>query len=205
VLLALAPIITTLTYQLSILAIRIKSFQQASARWLVMAARLQLIPMTTHEWVTTRSGWTRGPIVSIRQLFCDFSTPWVVSPSLRLTVGPADYVLGEPEQNPCGTVFLVHGISRPLVRMAAPNFSSLIPWPAHSCNRLHGLWWHRSSTHAFETKCCCHWLRVLSFKEAPRIPPETIELYGFKRCADDIAELVKQMGLSSIVLGGHDW
>ena len=38
-----------LTYQLSVLAIRSKSFQQASARWLVMAARLQLIPITTHE------------------------------------------------------------------------------------------------------------------------------------------------------------
>ncbi|KAF2456498.1 Alpha/Beta hydrolase protein [Lineolata rhizophorae] len=41
--------------------------------------------------------------------------------------------------------------------------------------------------------------------DAPRVPPESMHLYGFKRAADDIAELACQLGESQIVLGGHDW
>ncbi|MCJ1263563.1 hypothetical protein MMC22_003433 [Lobaria immixta] len=41
--------------------------------------------------------------------------------------------------------------------------------------------------------------------DAPRVPPDSISLYGFKRAADDIAELARQLGLSRIILGGHDW
>ncbi|EON64504.1 hypothetical protein W97_03737 [Coniosporium apollinis CBS 100218] len=37
------------------------------------------------------------------------------------------------------------------------------------------------------------------------IPPNSIHLYGFKRAADDIAELAKQLGCKQIILGGHDW
>ncbi|EOD52658.1 putative epoxide hydrolase protein [Neofusicoccum parvum UCRNP2] len=41
--------------------------------------------------------------------------------------------------------------------------------------------------------------------DAPRVPPESISLYGFKRAADDIEELARQLGAPKIVLGGHDW
>ncbi|KAI9801083.1 MAG: hypothetical protein M1833_002951 [Piccolia ochrophora] len=41
--------------------------------------------------------------------------------------------------------------------------------------------------------------------DAPRVPTESIELYGFKRAADDIRELARQLGVSRVVLGGHDW
>lgn len=35
--------------------------------------------------------------------------------------------------------------------------------------------------------------------------PSSPKFYTYKRAADDMAELAKQMGLSSIILGGHDW
>ena len=35
--------------------------------------------------------------------------------------------------------------------------------------------------------------------------PEDIKYYTYKRAADDVASLAKQLGLSSIILGGHDW
>ncbi|GAB7348715.1 hypothetical protein MBLNU459_g7453t2 [Dothideomycetes sp. NU459] len=42
-------------------------------------------------------------------------------------------------------------------------------------------------------------------KDAPHVPPEDIALYGFKRAADDIVELARQMHAPKIILGGHDW
>ena len=36
-------------------------------------------------------------------------------------------------------------------------------------------------------------------------PQYTLQDYTYKRAADDIAELCRQMGLSKIILGGHDW
>lgn len=93
------------------------------------------------------------------------------------------YVLGEPGKGPRGTVFLVHG------------FQDLWYGWRHQIPALLSLG-----------------LRIVAIDcmgyggtEVPRVPPESIELYGFKRCADDIAELAEQMGLSSIILGGHDW
>ncbi len=41
--------------------------------------------------------------------------------------------------------------------------------------------------------------------EAPRAPPEPIALYSFKRAADDIKELARQLGISKVIVGGHDW
>ncbi|EQB53075.1 hypothetical protein CGLO_07246 [Colletotrichum gloeosporioides Cg-14] len=35
--------------------------------------------------------------------------------------------------------------------------------------------------------------------------PEEVEFYTYKRAADDVAALAKHLGLSRIVLGGHDW
>ncbi|KAL8728003.1 MAG: hypothetical protein Q9166_005674 [cf. Caloplaca sp. 2 TL-2023] len=42
-------------------------------------------------------------------------------------------------------------------------------------------------------------------KEAPRVPPESIALYSFKRIADDVKDLARQLNLSQIIVGGHDW
>lgn len=42
-------------------------------------------------------------------------------------------------------------------------------------------------------------------QEAPHVPPASISLYSFKRVADDIKELARQLGVSQIILGGHDW
>ncbi|ORY15149.1 Alpha/Beta hydrolase protein [Clohesyomyces aquaticus] len=41
--------------------------------------------------------------------------------------------------------------------------------------------------------------------DAPKVPPNPINLYGIKRASDDIAELAKQLGAERIILGGHDW
>ncbi|KAF2634599.1 alpha/beta-hydrolase [Massarina eburnea CBS 473.64] len=41
--------------------------------------------------------------------------------------------------------------------------------------------------------------------DAPKVPPNDISLYGFKRASDDIAGLAKIIGAESIILGGHDW
>ncbi|KAF2180710.1 alpha/beta-hydrolase [Zopfia rhizophila CBS 207.26] len=41
--------------------------------------------------------------------------------------------------------------------------------------------------------------------DAPKVPPNPINLYGLKRASDDIAELAKQLGAEKIILGGHDW
>jgi soluble epoxide hydrolase / lipid-phosphate phosphatase len=35
--------------------------------------------------------------------------------------------------------------------------------------------------------------------------PLSIEMYSFRRASDDIAELARQLGLTKIILGGHDW
>ena len=42
-------------------------------------------------------------------------------------------------------------------------------------------------------------------QDAPLVPPESMSNYGFKRAADDIKELAKQLGSSRVILGGHDW
>lgn len=57
-----------------------------------------------------------------------------------------------------------------------------------------------------------HGLRVVALDmmgyggtDAPQVPPNSIQLYGFRRAADDIEELAQQLGSSQIILGGHDW
>ncbi|KAI9808392.1 MAG: hypothetical protein M1827_007489 [Pycnora praestabilis] len=42
-------------------------------------------------------------------------------------------------------------------------------------------------------------------KDAPRVPLDDMYMYGFKRAADDIKELARQLGAPKIILGGHDW
>lgn len=41
--------------------------------------------------------------------------------------------------------------------------------------------------------------------DAPQVPPNPINLYTFKRAADDMVELARQLGVSQVILGGHDW
>ncbi|KAF1847363.1 alpha/beta-hydrolase [Cucurbitaria berberidis CBS 394.84] len=41
--------------------------------------------------------------------------------------------------------------------------------------------------------------------DAPEVPPNSIRLYGMKRASDDIAALAKELGVSRVILGGHDW
>ncbi|RWQ94641.1 epoxide hydrolase [Paecilomyces variotii] len=41
--------------------------------------------------------------------------------------------------------------------------------------------------------------------DAPQWTPENERLYGFRKLADDIKELAKQLGSEKIILGGHDW
>ncbi|KAI9760979.1 MAG: hypothetical protein M4579_001355 [Chaenotheca gracillima] len=45
----------------------------------------------------------------------------------------------------------------------------------------------------------------LTGKDAPKVPPESMALYSFKRAADDMKELARQLGAPKIILGGHDW
>lgn len=35
--------------------------------------------------------------------------------------------------------------------------------------------------------------------------PSDMAYYSFKRAADDIKELARQLGSETIILGGHDW
>ncbi len=42
-------------------------------------------------------------------------------------------------------------------------------------------------------------------QDAPQVPPEDISYYGYRRAADDIKELARQVGAPRIILGGHDW
>lgn len=48
-------------------------------------------------------------------------------------------------------------------------------------------------------------LHAEDLQDAPQVPPESISYYGFKRAAGDIKELARQLGVSRIILGGHDW
>ncbi|KAL8690090.1 MAG: hypothetical protein Q9218_004389 [Villophora microphyllina] len=41
--------------------------------------------------------------------------------------------------------------------------------------------------------------------DAPSVPPQSISLYTFKRAATDMVELAHQLGVSQVILGGHDW
>jgi soluble epoxide hydrolase/lipid-phosphate phosphatase len=90
-----------------------------------------------------------------------------------------NYILSEPKGTVLDTIFLIHG------------------WPDLS------LGWRYQIP--FLTSLG---LRVVApdmmgygGTDAPHSPT----FYTYKRAADDMAELAKQMGLSSIVLGGHDW
>jgi hypothetical protein len=35
--------------------------------------------------------------------------------------------------------------------------------------------------------------------------PEDLSAYGFKQVSNDLVALAKELGVSQIILGGHDW
>jgi pimeloyl-ACP methyl ester carboxylesterase len=41
--------------------------------------------------------------------------------------------------------------------------------------------------------------------DRPHVPPNPINLYGYKRASDDFALLAKQLGATKLIIGGHDW
>ncbi|KAF2971714.1 hypothetical protein GQX73_g1778 [Xylaria multiplex] len=49
------------------------------------------------------------------------------------------------------------------------------------------------------------YVNMYSSQDAPKVPPAPLNVYGWKQAADNIAELAKQLGCKTIVLGGHDW
>lgn len=51
----------------------------------------------------------------------------------------------------------------------------------------------------------CRSYADMHVEDAPKAPPEDIALYGFKRAADNMAELARQLSAPKIILGGHDW
>ncbi|CAI0643731.1 unnamed protein product [Colletotrichum noveboracense] len=91
-----------------------------------------------------------------------------------------NYILAEPASgNVVGTIFLIHG------------------WPDMS------LGWRNQIPYLLSKG-----LRVV----APDMmgyggtdAPEDVSFYTFKRASDDIAALASHLGLSRIILGGHDW
>ena len=42
-------------------------------------------------------------------------------------------------------------------------------------------------------------------QDAPKVPPESMALYSFKRAADDMVELARRLKVQRFILGGHDW
>jgi soluble epoxide hydrolase/lipid-phosphate phosphatase len=89
------------------------------------------------------------------------------------------YILAEPKGEPLNTIFLIHGFPDLSFgwRYQIPFLASL-------------------------------GLRVVvpdMMGYGGTDAPESPTFYTYKRAADDMAELAKQMGLSSIILGGHDW
>ncbi|KAI9659282.1 MAG: hypothetical protein M1821_001540 [Bathelium mastoideum] len=94
------------------------------------------------------------------------------------------YILGQPHNGSYrATVFLIHG------------------WPDLSAG------WRYQIPMLIGCNLRVVALDMMGYGEtdAPRVPPHSIHLYGFKRAADDIEELARQLGSSKIILGGHDW
>ncbi|KAF2085250.1 alpha/beta-hydrolase [Saccharata proteae CBS 121410] len=94
------------------------------------------------------------------------------------------YLLGLPKNKPIkATVFLIHG------------------WPDIAFG------WRYQIPALIEMGFRVVAMDMMGYggTDAPRVPPESINLYTFKRASDDIAELARQLQAPTIVLGGHDW
>ncbi|KIW34751.1 uncharacterized protein PV07_01509 [Cladophialophora immunda] len=89
------------------------------------------------------------------------------------------YWLAEPQSSPRGTIFLVHGYPD-----LSAGWKNQIPMLLEMGLRVVAI-------------DCIGYGRTDS--------PSPIRMYTFKRASDDLAELARQLGAQSIILGGHDW
>jgi soluble epoxide hydrolase/lipid-phosphate phosphatase len=89
------------------------------------------------------------------------------------------YILAEPSGQPKGTIFLIHG------------------WPDFSFGWRYQIPLLTSLG-----------LRVVApdmMGYAGTDAPQPLSKYTMKSTADDLAELARQLGVSRVILGGHDW
>ena len=87
--------------------------------------------------------------------------------------------------------------------------------PASTPNRgsiilVHGfpdlsLAWRYQIPHLTSLGLTCIAIDCLGYGRSDAPPSSALSKYGFKRAADDIAELCRQLSLTSVILGGHDW
>jgi soluble epoxide hydrolase/lipid-phosphate phosphatase len=94
------------------------------------------------------------------------------------------YFLGVPKGGKFKTtVFLIHG------------------WPDLAIG------WRYQIPYLIELGCRVVAPDMMGYGEtgAPPTPPNSLQLYGYKRASDDLADLAKQLGSPKIVIGGHDW
>ncbi|KAI9845254.1 MAG: hypothetical protein M1837_005010 [Sclerophora amabilis] len=112
-----------------------------------------------------------------------FSDPRVRHCRAQLNGRTYHYLLGQPSGGFRATVFLIHG------------------WPDLSFG-----WRYQIPTLVdLGLRVVCPDSMGYGGTDAPKVPPESISLYGFKRAADDMKELARQLGAPKIILGGHDW
>ncbi|MCJ1478183.1 hypothetical protein MMC13_006859 [Lambiella insularis] len=90
------------------------------------------------------------------------------------------YLLGEPQQEASNTVFLIHG------------------WPDLSLGWRYQIPMFLGMGFRVVAPDMMGYGRTVA-------PLEPLSDYGFKRASDDIKELARQLGVSNIILGGHDW
>jgi pimeloyl-ACP methyl ester carboxylesterase len=65
--------------------------------------------------------------------------------------------------------------------------------------------WRYQIPHFTSLGLTCIAIDCLGYGRSDPPPTSSLNKYGFKGCADDIAELCRQLSLHSVLLGGHDW
>ncbi|KAI4260997.1 MAG: hypothetical protein L6R42_003800 [Xanthoria sp. 1 TBL-2021] len=113
----------------------------------------------------------------------EFLDPRIESRSTHLNGIQYHYLFGQPKDSPRATVFLFHG------------------WPDLSIG------WRNQIPMLLDMGFLVVAPDMIGYgqTEAPHVPPESIAFYSFKRIADDVKELAQQLGVSRVILGGHDW
>ncbi|KAI9893403.1 MAG: hypothetical protein M1814_006700 [Vezdaea aestivalis] len=107
------------------------------------------------------------------------SDPRIKSEKATLNDKRYHYYIGLPNEEPKGTIFLIHGFPDLAIgwRYQIPTLLKLGFRVVVPDMMGYG-----------QTEC-----------------PDEIEFYTFKRAAEDMRELARQLGLKKIILGGHDW